>query len=763
MGGAGEETGDGSVDVLPARLRGAVPTRLRGATGARLLAAAVSLLAAVLVLWFATDLFAYRSVNDDEGVYLYQAAMLLEGRLFLHPPEAAASQLRPWFFVVDRAGDGLRMYPKYSPVAAGVFALGKAVTGSFAAALVAVAAGSTALVYAVSAAATDRRTGLVAALALVGSPLFLVSSSVFLSYAPTTFLNLAFAYGYVRAARADRLGAVPRRALGWGVLAGVAVGLAAFSRPFTALLFALPFVFHAVAVLARAWRTGGVDRLRTALPRYLAVGVPGTLFVGVTFAYNVVVTGDPFVFPYMAFGPQDGIGFGYHELLNYGVDYTPALAAETTVEVVEELLVDWFVAGTVGVALAAVGLAWVVVDAGRAWLSLARRRRKEDGRLPLPTASLAGMSDREVRVVVLALVPSVVLGEAYFWGTLNGLRNDLIELLGPYYHFDLLLPLSLFVAVGVVALTRGLFRAVHRLRDDPRQVRALVLVALLLAAPVVASAEAGVLAEPLTEHRERTENLETAYEPIERADFEHALVFTPDTYGDWQAHPFQHLRSDPGYDGEVVYATDGGPADDFAVLSAFGNRTPYRYTYRGEWAGATRAVNPELERLRVLRGERVRASTTFGVPTGATSASVRLETADGDAGSESGATYARYRVGDLSDRESLTVNWSVSPDRTRVRNLPFAAGSESLAPPPGASEVDLVVTFVGTGGSTVTYRQELTVERSEGSIRAVWPPETRVCRLTTECGREGTYVGPDGDYVSGVSVEASARATNESS
>ena len=44
----------------------------------------------------------------------------------------------------------------------------------------------------------DRRTGLVAGAFLLASPLFLIDSSVFLPYAPTTLLNLCFAVAYVR-------------------------------------------------------------------------------------------------------------------------------------------------------------------------------------------------------------------------------------------------------------------------------------------------------------------------------------------------------------------------------------------------------------------------------------------------------------------------------------------------------------------------------------------------------------------------------------
>jgi hypothetical protein len=107
----------------------------------------------------------------------------------------------------------------------------------------------------------------------------------------------------------------------------------------------------------------------------------------------------------------------------------------------------------------------------------------------------------------------------------------------------------------------------------------------------------------------------------------------------------------------------------------------------------------------------------------------------------------------------VTVNWTVGSDGVGVTNQGDAA-TASL--PGGVSEVSLLVTFVSPQGTTVTYRQTASVERTGETVRVIWPPETRVCPLTTDCGREGVYVGPDGDYLSGVHVEtrvnASARA-----
>jgi len=695
----------------------------------RLAAAVLVVAVGGVVYWLATDLFPYHSVNDDEGVYLYQAAMLLDGILFVRPGEIPWEAVRPWFFVVDFTDSGVRMYSKYSPVAPAMFAVGRLV-GDWNLALGGVGAGIAAGVYVLGSAAFDRRIGLVSIVALAGAPMFLLTTATFLSYAPATLLNLAFAVSYVRAARAGD----PR----WGAAAGVAIGLAFFCRPYTAVLFALPFIGHTLASLGVAWwRHAWTPAFRGVLVRSVAIAVPGAAFVGVTLGYNAVVTGDALTFPYAAFAPNDGIGFGPHEILNYERDYTPGLAAATTATALEYVFTDWIAAGPVGTVLAAAGAA---ATGWRAW---------QHGGLRDRFAPAAGMQDGEVAAVLVGIVPTVFLGEAYFWGTHNGLRNGLIDLLGPFYHFDVLVPIAVFSAAGAVGLGRGL-AARLRQHTTPRRARLAVVILLVASAPVVVSAERAAIEGPYDANQLRTDNLAAAYEPFAHRSVDDAVVFTPDPYGDWQAHPFQYLRSGGGFDGDVIYATDGGPERDLAVLAAT-NRTPYRFTYRGTWTGAATPVTPELQRLRTLEGETVRARTTVGVPQSAASVSVRVETPEG---------FARYTVpADARENGTVTVAWTIGPGSAAATNLEFEAGPAGRSVPlaDGDAEVDLAVTFVGSGGASVTYRQEATVATGDDGVRVVWPPETRVCRLTAECGYEGTWVGPDGDYVGGASVETEAR------
>jgi hypothetical protein len=98
-------------------------------------AALLAVLAGAVVFLVASELFPYHSSNHDEAVYLQQAELLLAGQLNLYP--AVPDAVRPWFFVED----GDRLYPKYTPVPAAMFAAAKALTGEYRVALAGVAAG----------------------------------------------------------------------------------------------------------------------------------------------------------------------------------------------------------------------------------------------------------------------------------------------------------------------------------------------------------------------------------------------------------------------------------------------------------------------------------------------------------------------------------------------------------------------------------------------------------------------------------------------
>ncbi|WP_049926793.1 DUF7846 domain-containing protein [Natronomonas moolapensis] len=681
----------------------------------RLVAAVVVVAAAVAVFVVSSTVFAYHSSNHDEGVYLLQAALLLEGQLELRAGELAGA-FRPWFF----AEDGGRLYPKYTPVPAALFAVSMALFGEPRVTLAAVAAANAGLTYLLAATVFDRRVGAVAAALFSASPLALVTTSAFLPYAPTTALNLLFAVAYLRGVRDGSAAAA-------GV-AGLAIGTAFFARPYTAVLFAAPFVAHALYSVARSVSADGIA-LAGPVRRQGLTALVGLGFVGVTLAYNVRMTGSAVLFPYEAFAPADGPGFGPREILGHSVVYTPELALTATGYALRYLATRWFVAGPIGTTAALAGLALVA----RRWID-----GRDDG----------DAFERRAGLALAGLLVSVTAGNVAFWGNYNVLAtmsdptDGLVSQFGPFYHFDLLVPLSVFAAVAVVAgWDRGVpaVRSSIERRGSRRVARAAVALLVLSALVGASVAAAAAISAPLDRNAAHTDKYATAYEPVEAADLEDAVVFVPTPYGDWQNHPFQYLRNDGGLDGSVVYALDRDPGGDFAVLDAYPDRTHYRFAYRGEWTpNPDRHVTPTLETLELRRGTALAGETVVGVPPRVARATVRLE-------SETGAS-SEYAVSDPGG--SIAVPWSIDRDAARL------TAADDAVRVGGTDTVVLTVTLVQPDGGTLTYRQETTVRTDLEGVEAVWPPERSVCPLVTACGNEGTYLPDRPDaHRDGVSFE----------
>jgi len=722
-----------------------------------LLALAIALGAGAAVHWLAVDLFPHHSANHDEGVYLRQASMLLEGR-FAVDAGPIADAVRPWFFVQD----GGRLYPKYQPYPAALFAIPMGLLGAPRLALAAVAAANVGLVYTLGSQAFDRRVGVVAAAAFASAPMALLTSAVFLAYAPTTTLTLSFAVLYVRALRT---GSVRSAAL-----AGGAIGLAFFARPYTAVLFAAPFLAHAGWQTLRALRgTGssagglraavGTRPLPAALARNLATAAVGLAFVAGTLAYNAAVTGAPLRFAYAAFAPRDGPGFGHREIVGHSIDYTPELALEANAHVLWEFATRWGPGGSIGTLLAVVGLA----IAARRWRVAQSGAGTGDGAGPEWSPALT------LQVLLAGLFLTVALGNVAFWGNYNVLgafadpTDGLIGLFGPFYHFDLLAPLSIFAAAGLV----GAWRAVTDWTSDrdatgssgigvaeaapasPRQLRALGLAVVLLVALGGVGTSAALLDRPVDRHAEHTDYYQGAVEPVEDRDLDDAVVFVPTPYGDWLNHPFQTLRNDGGLDRSTVYALDRGPESDVRVLDAYPDREYHRFTYHGEWAPGGEPVDPRLTPLEVRRGNSLSGTTAVGVPDGVSHATVRLTTDEGE-------ETVSYDV--TAPEDELAVAWEASPSTARlaVPNATNGSGVDDASVPLAAEdEVIVSVRLVATDGSSLTYRQETTVwETTRGNVAALWPSERTVCTLVDRCGLEGTYL-PDqpGAYPEGTAFE----------
>ena len=661
----------------------------------RVQAALIALLGGVVVYALARVVFPYHTSNHDEAVYLQQAAMLLEGQLFLRPP--VDGPFRPWFFV--ESGRGL--YSKYTPPTAAMFAVGK-LLGGYRVALGLIATGALVGTYHTVREAFDGRTGVVATVLLLASPLFVVEASIFLSYVPAMFWNLTFAASYLHA---DRTGS--RRT---AALAGLAVGIAFFTRPYTAVLFATPFILHALWSLR--------ERDRPVIERVGLTAVFGMVGVAVTLGYNAVMTGHALVFPYQAFAPLDGLGFGYREIAGYSRTFTPTLSLRANAEVLWLFVTEWVVAGPLGIVAALVGL----------W-----------------TARQRGFDDRQRAVAGIGL--TVPLGNLLFWGNLNILgelanpADGLVSFFGPYYHTDLLVPVVAFGAVGLLSTVE---RARETLPNHVSAERAgpAVTALLLVGATLGAGVAVAAVAAPVDENYDVTQQYEQAYEPFDGRELDDTVVFLPRTYGNWLNHPFQRLRNDPGFGGETVYAMQ---RQQFAVVDSYPDRSFYRYVYRGQWAPfLDQPVEPHLQRVRVAGGETVTTDISATVPAAAESVTIQIH--NGTANTSAN----EYTI--ATDASALSL--ALRTDATRSR-LSGDSIEERLAVPTPEDGTVTVIAFVDYGADrAVKYRWVLPVTETDAGVRAL-TPRMEVCWSERLCGGQAAYV--PGAHRDGIALNATVR------
>lgn len=255
--------------------------------GGRGLAVAVVLVTLAVCLGVAALVLERFPNSADEYGDLFLAETLSRGRLWNEIPEHAE------FFSVIHIGqkDG-KWVARFPPGWPAVLALGGLLRLPAWALNPLIAALTLALLYRFAERFVGRGAGPIAAALMAVSGFFVFTSASYRSHGVAAFWILAGAYLLARYVEAS----LGRHAL----LSGLAFGLAFATRPYTALLCALPVLSYLVAQRhGRALGPLGLMALG-AVP-----GVAGLLL------YNHAVTGDPFVLVTTWLDPGEGLGFRY--------------------------------------------------------------------------------------------------------------------------------------------------------------------------------------------------------------------------------------------------------------------------------------------------------------------------------------------------------------------------------------------------------------------------------------------------------------------
>jgi len=233
---------------------------------------------------------------EDEVAYLFQAKVIARGDLVIESPQPRRAFWQP--FVVDYEG---KRFGKYTPGWPALLATGVAmgepwVVNAFFSAL------AVALVYRFGSELYNRDAGLIAAGLVAFSPMALLLNATLMGHTAALFGVLLFIYAYWRMERG-------KHPLGWGLVAGLALGAVLANRPLTAAGIALPFVAWSLVRLARALAAGGAH-FWSRLKPLVALSVM-TIILGASIPiYSAAATGDPTRNLYTLVWSYDTVGFG---------------------------------------------------------------------------------------------------------------------------------------------------------------------------------------------------------------------------------------------------------------------------------------------------------------------------------------------------------------------------------------------------------------------------------------------------------------------
>lgn len=476
--------------------------------------AVLAFCAATFLITAAIAFFAFERLPhlEDEVAYLFQARTLALGRLTVPSPEPEESFWTP--FVLDHEGRRFGKYPPGWPalLALGVLAGAPWLVNPLLAAL------SVYLLYRLGRSLYDERTGLLAGILALASPLFLVLSGSYLSHLASLAWLLLFGLWFLWAAQGQSR---------WYALgAGLALGAAFLTRSLTAIAWAVPLAAFGL------WQ---VVRRSPGWPRYV---LPAALGAGALAAllplYQWAVTGDPWLNPYLLWWPYDRVGFGP------GIGAMPGGHSPTYAWI--NLKQDLGRAATD--LLGWPGLSWLPLAAG---LVLVPRRRRD--------------------WVLLAPFACLVAAYLFYW------IGSPARLWGPRYYFEGFAGLWLLAAVGLVKGWDQLMNS-RPWSAHTRTVLAGVLVVALLSISLGLN-----MPGRLQEAHGFYGITATQVEPVQKAGLHDALVIV---YAErWLEYGAMLGNMSPLLDDDVVYARGSNPKMDAEVIARFPGRAVY-YLQKGK-------------------------------------------------------------------------------------------------------------------------------------------------------------------------------------
>ncbi len=243
---------------------------------------------------------------EDEMAFSWQARTIARGNLTIASPKPNPdSFLVP--FIIDYEGRRFGKYPIGWPVvlATGELARSRHLVNPL------LTAAAIWLVYRLGKKLFGEPTALLGALLGAISPFVIMNGSSLLSHPWSFLLTLIVVIGWLdlfTSSDPTCTLSLPRSLP--MTVAALALGLLALSRPWTAVGVAIPLGLHGLWLLARGSRASRLLIIQFGL----ISGATASLY----FLWQIAVTGDPLLNPYLLWWPYDQIGFGPGIGLNPG-------------------------------------------------------------------------------------------------------------------------------------------------------------------------------------------------------------------------------------------------------------------------------------------------------------------------------------------------------------------------------------------------------------------------------------------------------------
>jgi 4-amino-4-deoxy-L-arabinose transferase-like glycosyltransferase len=540
------------------------------------------------------SLFPLYSINHDDAMYVYEARLLGDGDLTLSADEH--DFLRPWASGVRDD----RVVMKYTPPWPALLAASQGLTGSMQVASATIAAVAVGLLYLLAReVVASRRVALIAAGVFALSPVTLIQSGTALPYLFQLVTGLAFAVALLAGLRRESAGLL--------AASGAAFGVGFFARPFDALLFALPF---GVAVV---WKLRGQGRALARVGGCLAGGALPILTLAMI--YNAHTMGSPLALPFTVTSRYDTLGFGRRGIF---ADSTSDFSPLDGVRGLTENL-QWFPTWSFG--------GWITFAlAGFAVVVLVR----------------SGWRHRPWLVALAGSAVAVCLGYVVFWSPFSmAVVWPGAELLGPYYHLAVLVPLAILGALGV-----------DRLYQGSRHQRRVALAAVVAGVTVTGLGLPG----KIEANAEVTADYVAIRDQVDALGLTDAVLIVPARGTEGFQSPAPFLENRPDLDQPVLYAEDR-EEENLALFDRYADRGIHQLVQQHE-AGDD-LLEPSLVpiRLRLERGDELTLELTVTNPSDRAHAIAYI----GD-----GRRRERQVLDDDSQwGDKYSVTWTLAADDTR--------------------------------------------------------------------------------------------------